>query len=433
MTEGKKLALGTYGGETPIITPVNRKMEPRMLGGKPVIIDRQDIIEVKLQESIDEFIVFGRVVFSDRGKYRISNLFKEGYDYLKMELYSNRDKGGYYGDDYVLLMEILNGQGFEHGRLIGSAYDNIELIVAQYPAYRNLQVWKVSKGFNDILISKVVEFLFDNFLNTEGQYSRHNKSNKNPTIEPTTSKIESFCIPFWSPAQTINYLKRYALTGEDRAGYHSWFDLKNQFNFRSLESIMERGDTHELDLKDVVTTNLKDGQNDTQKIVKEYYPDFAHKEYYKIGLCGASAERFNWFKKKEYTLKNGYLERPMPNGPNILYEKPEEINNMFGFHIPTGYRGINDRSFCRALVYNQMLTGIAAQLQTRIQINGITGEKKMKAGDTIKIKNQVQGVNENVEELAGKWFVRGVSHTWNTKGIPYRQTLSLSRIGDFLH
>ena len=433
MPSGKKLAWGSYGGETPLITPVDRNMQPRMEGGKPVIIDRQDVIEVKLQEGIDQFVVFGRVKFTDRGKFRIANLMKEGYDYLRMKLFTNRGGGSHYGNEYVLMMEILNGEGFEHGHLVGGGYDVNELVVAQYPGYRNLQVWKVSKGYHDKKISEIVEDIFDKFLNTNGQYSKFNRSSQLPTIEPTSNQMESFCIPFWSPAKTINYLKRYALASGEDAGYHSYFDLKNQFNFRSLQSIMKNGDTHDLELRDVVVTTIQEGQFDSQKIVKEYYPDFVHKEFYKIGLSGASSERFNWFKKKQYTLKNGYLARPLENGPNIIFEKPEEINNMFGFHIPTGYRWEQDKPFCKALVYNQMLTAIAAQVQTKVQINGIVGEKKMKSGDRIIIKNKVQGINENVEELEGRWFVRGVSHSWSTKGTPYRQTLSLSRIGPFNH
>jgi len=307
------------------------------------------------------------------------------------------------------------------------------MTVAMYPAFRDLHVWKISKGYNNKKISEIVENLFDTFLNTDGQYFRYNKTSGKPTIEPTTNRLESFCVPFWAMHSTMDYLKSYAVTGDDRAGYHCWFDLKNQFNFRSLESIMNNGDTHEFNLQDVVVTSIAEGQNDTQKIIKEYYPDFVHKEYYKTGLSGASAERFNWFKKKQYTLKNGYLERPMPNGPNPIFEKPEEINNMFGYHMQTGYRNENDKAFCKALVYNRMLTGIAAQAQTNIIVNGVTGEKKMKAGDTIKIKNKAQGINENVEELEGKWFVRSVTHNWNTRGIPYRQTLALSRIGEFRH
>jgi hypothetical protein len=291
----------------------------------------------------------------------------------------------------------------------------------------------VSKGFSDKKISQIVEDVFDNFLNTNGQFSKQNPTSGEPTIEPTTNKMESFCIPFWSPAKTINYLKRYAVTGEDRAGYHSWFDLRNQFNFRSLESIMEKGDVHELELKDILSTTIQEGQFDTTKAIKEYFPDFVHKEYYKIGLSGASAERFNWFKKKQYTLKNGYKSRPLPQGPNIIYEKPEDINNMFGFHIPTGFRWEDNKPFCKALVYNQLLTAIAAQAQTKVQINGLIGSTKMKSGDTIKVKNKAQGVQENIEELDGKWFVRGVTHIWNTRGIPYRQTLALSRVGDFRH
>jgi hypothetical protein len=431
MTRGDKLSWGSYGGETPIIIPINKDGEPKMVGGRPLQVDLQDVVQVKLQESIDQFCVFGKIIIKDRGKFRMAHLMREGYDYLRLELYSNRDTGGYYGDSYKLDMEILNISSQESGRLVNSVYDFHEITVAQYPAYRNLLVWKISKGYSDIKISAIVDDLFENFLNKPlRSYSKFNKSSGEPTIEATADILESFCNPFWSPYKTINYLKRYARTASNKAGFHCWFDLKNQFNFRSLESIMNEGDLHDIELRDIVVTNIEEAQEDTQKIVKDYYPDFVHKEFYKIGVCGASAERFNWFKKKGFVLKQGYLNRPVKE-VNKIFEKEADMNNMFGFHISTGYRGEQDGKLCQALVYNQMLTGIAAQGQNRIIINGITGDKKMKSGDTVKIENRVQGINENVEELRGRWFVRGVSHTWNTKGMPYRQTLALSRIGEF--
>jgi len=429
---GRELAWGGHGGEIPIIIPITKDGKGRIAeDGEEERISYQDVIEVKLQEGIDQFCVFGRIRFSDRGTFRMKKLIAEGYDYLRLELYSNRDEGGGYGKVRKLKMEILNMTGWEHGHIYGGDYDRVEMIVAQFPAYRNLQVWKISKGFSDIKLSEVVKWIHKNLINKDGEYAIKTNEGKD-TIEATKNKLESFTIPFWSPAKVLNYLKRYALAPPEAAGYHCFFDLDDIFHFQSLQSIMKNGDLHELELKDIVNESIQVAQTDTQKIVKEYFPDFAHKEFYKIGLSGASAERFNWFKKKEYTLKNGYKERPLKQ-VNPLYEKEEEINNMFGFHIPTGYRGENDKPFCQALVYNQILTAVAAQAQTKIQINGITSDPRMKSGDRIEIENKVAGIGENVEELQGKWFVRGVVHVWNTKGYPYRQTLALSRVGKFLH
>jgi len=434
MPDGNKLTWGTYGDEIPIVTPVNRKNEARQTQGGDIIFDKQDIIELKLQEGIDQFFVFGVLKVTDRGKFRIANLMKEGYDYLRIELKSNRSPGGIYGQDGQLMMEILNIEGFEHGHLVGSAYDVHHITIAQFPAYRDLQVWKISKGYANKRIDEIVLDIFDNFLNTMKKYTTNIEDTGESTIEQTNRALESFCVPFWSPAKTLNYLKRYAITPSRRAGYHCWFDLDSHFNFRSLESIMKNGTQHNLKLTDVVVSSIQEAQEEHRQIIKDYYPEFVHKEYYKIGLSGATAERFNWFKKKQYTLKNGYLARPMENGPNVIFEKPDEMNNMFGFHIPVGYRGERQTDLCQALVYNQMLTGIAAQAQTQVVVNGIIGETKMKSGDNIFVENNVQGVNENVEELEGRWFVRNVSHIWNVvPGFPYRQTLALSRIGEFKH
>ncbi len=426
MPKPSELTWGTHNSETPIISPINKDMEPSPYAEH---FDPQDIIEVKLQESISQYVVFGTVTFTDRGKWKMATLLREGYDYLKMILRSNRDEGPGYGEERELLFEIINIQGIEEGHIIKSAYDKFTITIAQFPAYRNLLIWKVSKGYKDKKISEIIKDIFKNFLNKspENYVIKEGK-----TLENTIGKLESFCIPFWSPYQVINYLKSYAMAPGDIAGFHSWFDMNSQFHFRSLEHIRENGDTHEINLQDIIVPDILAAQKDTQNIVNDYYPEFAHKEYYKIGLSGASAERFNWFKKKEYTLKNGYKKRPIPD-VNNLYEKPEDLNNMFGFHMNTGYRGENDKSTCKALVYNQLLTAVAAQVQTHVLVNGITSDNYMKAGDKVKIKNKAKGVQENVEELDGTWFVRTVSHTWNTKGVPYRQVLALSREGDFLH
>ena len=93
---------------------------------------------------------------------------KEGYDYLNVELLSTRDEGG----SYDLTFEILNIVGYEHGHLIASGYSVNTIIIAQFPAYRNLMVWKVSKGYDNKKISEIVENLFDTFLNTLNTYTR---------------------------------------------------------------------------------------------------------------------------------------------------------------------------------------------------------------------------------------------------------------------
>jgi len=430
MTRPSELTYGTHNNETPIVVPINKDGEPSEYVAQ---FDPQDIIEVKLQESISQYVVFGTVKFSDRGKLKMFCLMREGFDYLEMTLRSNREDGGEYRK---VKFEIINIVGIEQGHIIGSAYDEFTVTIAQFPAYRNLLTWRVSKGYHDLKISEIVEDLFRTFLNKDPEiYKLGQLENGSTTVEITKGKLESFCIPFWSVYQTINYLKRYALAADGKtAGFHSWFDLSDQFHFQSLETIMDpsSGDTHEIDLKDIVNTSIKEAQKDTQKVINDYYPEFVHKEFYKIGLSGASAERFNWFKKKEYTLKNGYKVRPVRD-VNKIFEEPDDINNMFGFHIPTGYRGESDKQTCQALVYNQLLTSIAAQVQTRIVIDGITNNGTMKAGDKITIKNKARGAKENVEELEGDWFVRTVNHTWNTKGVPYRQVIALSRIGNFKH
>ncbi len=417
-----KQTFGTHVGEMPKIFPITKDGKRKPAGKGHFMIGASKIKEFKLSEGIADYCVSGYVKFQDDGIVRISTLMREGYDYLEIEFFSN-----YFEDQKKVRFEIVNIEGIEEGRLIGG-YDIITLNIIQYPAYRNLHVWKISKGWKTKKISDIVEDIFKNFLNKENQYKSSNE--KGPTIEVTNPELESFCNPFWSPYQTLNYLKKYAKTGPS-AGFFCYFDMNNIFNFRSLRHLMLNGDTHELELNDIRNTNLREASKENKPFVRDYYCNLVQKQYLKIGLAGASCERFNWFKKKNYTHKRGYLNRPLPSGPNLVFERPEDINNMFGYHIFSGYRWEDGYTeFPRALVYNKLLTSIAAQARTYVVINGIIS---LKPGDIIKIKDKVKGINANIEELEGQWFVRGVDHSRLQAGKPYTQKLHLSRMGDFIH
>lgn len=419
--------VGTFSAEVPVFKPMKKDGTKKPSGKGDFAINSSMIKEVKIYESIDQYVIYGMVKFTDTGVVRISTLFREGYDYLEMSFYSNIEK-----EEKIVQLEILNIEGKEFGRLV-QAYDEITIYFAQYPAYRNLLTWKVSKGYNDKFISEIVEDMFNTFLNpTQCFYKISNE--KGPTIQKTKGKLKSFCIPFWCPHKTLNYLRRFAVADSDgEAGYFCYFDIGNHFNFRSLKHIMNNGKEHKLDLANVRNSTGQQAINDSENLVKDYYCNLANKQFYKIGLSGASIERFNWYKKKEYTHKQGYLERPLPEGPNELFEIKKDLNNMYGFHMTTGYRWSGDagedKIFADAMVYNQMLTSISSQCQTELVINGIPS---LKSGDQIVITNFLGGANENIEELKGKWFVRSVSHWWYME-TPYRQKLHLSRVGKFEH
>lgn len=423
MTSPTQRTWGSYNDEVPIIRFMDRKRT------NIIELDFNYIDSVILQESIDMPCVYGRVIFYDAGNGRMKNLFKEGVDYLEMELKGNRNKGGQYGKTYKLQFEVINLVSEEVNKLTQGGSDRITIDIAQYPAYRNLMVWNVSKGWENETISNIITDIFNEFLNGRkgDQVYRIEES-----VEATKKKLESYCSPFWSPIKNINYLKQYAISANGNAGYHCFFDMENRFNFRSLEDIFQKGNLHEIDLIDIVETTIKGAQKTTKKFVKDYFANFAHKEYYKYGLSGSSAERFNWFKKKHYALKRGYVDR-QSNQINSLYEKEEDINNMFGSHRWSGWRGETDRDICSALADNTLITSLGAQSQTQIQVNGITEPFRVKAGDKIKISNKVQGIKENVEELHGNWFVRGVYHFWNNKVLIYTQNIDLCRVGKFEH
>lgn len=407
---------GTHNDEIPKIFPIKKDGTRKKIGDKDFVISAARIKEFKLFESIEQFCVSGTLTFKDDGIWRISTLMRDGYDYLEIEFKSN-----YFNGKKTVWFEIVNIESMERGRLT-QGEDNVTINVVQYPAYRNLHVWKISKGWKNKKISDIINDIFNEFLNNTKKYSSN--------IENTEPNLESFCNPFWSPYQTINYLKKYAKVSES-AGFFCYFDMNNFFHFRSLQHIMTKGQTHNLELNDIRNSSLAEAGQDSKKIIRDYYCNVVQKQYLKIGLAGATVDRFNWLKKKASTHKRGYLQRPLDGGPNIIFEKPEDINNMFGYYNLSGYRWEGKYSeFPKALVFNRMLTSIAAQCQNKVLINGLLD---MNSGDTVKIENKIKGSNVNIEELDGQWFVNGITHFWNAVSKPYSQLLHLSRISQFKH
>lgn len=424
MADQKDLSIGTHFGEVPKIYICNR--EGQRKGGadgelKINPIDGSHVMSCKFEESIELPCVIGEIIYKDYGKFRAGHIFENGYDYLDIVFKGNHDPAK---DETEVMFEIINVTSIEAGYLVGSTYDVIRLEVAQYPIYRNYKVWNVSKGYEeDTVIHDIVEDIKDEFLD------KHNIRVKEIKLEQTKNKLKSFCIPFWNPLTCMKYLSYIAMNSNGAGGYFFFNDLRGHFHFQSLEELMSAGDTHNYEMEAIRVTEYDQGKNDTQQLVKDFREDLANKSYYSIGLAGTTIERFDWFKKKNYTYKLGYKKRK-PKNVNDLYEKDEYVNNFYGFHTNSGFRNNeNDIDHMKAITYNQLLTSLSNQCQSKIVING---KANIKCGDRMNVSVSTK-VNENSESIDGEWFIRGILHSFNARFGTFKQVLSLSRIGNFDH
>lgn len=397
--------------------------------GRPAGIDGMQFMSLKLTESLNDMLVFGEIIFRDYGKVRKAHMFAKGYDYVLIRAKGKKFDGG----EYVLKMEVLNITGREDGKLYEGGYDIVRVVLAQYPAYKNLLAWNISKGYSDITISDIAEDIFDTYLNYDSS-SKDGFNGFKSIIEKTDEKIDSFYIPNWSIADTLNYLANIAFTckGKDKvAGFYTFFDIENNFNFRSLEDIITSNkETETIFMKDILSTETTEEETDTDNVIRDYFPDIGHKEYYRTGLSGASIETFNFFKKKNYVYRVGYKNRPLRNELPKLYEKEEYINNMYGHHNVAGMPMKNGKEFADAMALNQLMRAVSAQCSTQIATYGIRG---LKVGKLVEIKKKVKDTNENVMELVGRWFIRRIAHTWSGENLAYTQLVGLGRVGKFEH
>jgi hypothetical protein len=417
---------GAYGWEIPKLWFCNKD------GGDRKEIPGQWIYRIKLEESIDNLCVFGEVKFYDPGRYRKVNAFADGRDYIFFELKSNEKSIGQ--DKYTGIFEIVNMVGEEAGRLVGGI-DHITFSIAQYPAYRNSVVWKVSKGYKDKKISEIVEDIFNEFLNKDNNGSE-NKYRIDNTLDHTKYKLKDWCIPYWAPYRTINYLMPFAMNPNKEAGYHCFFDLDRRFHFRSLKHLIQ-GDPHYINLQGEMNIGQKFGENDDQRVITDYYAGYANRQFDKVGLSGASTERFQFYKKRHYTKKRGYMKRDNKE-INKLYEKEEDINNMWGQHFEAMWPWHNSKELVDATTKYYIHKSVAMQCQNRLLLHGSIGNPKIKPGDKVIIKKKPSvDMAENAEELRGEWFIRAINHLFSPcdhrQSFPYRQVLTLSRSEPFDH
>ena len=408
--------VGSHAGEIPKIWVCDKagNRGPRIFTDNAA-----HVMSCKFEESIDKPCMTGEILFKDWGNFKESYIFRKGYDYLDIEFKGNHDP---IKKETQIMFEIINCTTMEEGIISGGVQSMVRLEVAQFPAYSNYFMWNISKGYEeDTLISDIIEDIHKEFL------EKDNIRKQDIKLEETKNKLKSFCIPFWNPLTCLKYLSNIAMNQNDAGGYFFFYDIAGHFHFQSLEELMDQGDTHDYTQKAIRNSSWDEATRDFQKLIKDYRSDIGRKNYYNIGLSGTSIERFDWFKKKNYTYKVGYKKRK-PKKVNDLYEKEEQVNNFYGFHNTTGFRNNeNDIDHMKAITYNQLLTSVSNQCKTKVVINGVAN---MKCGDKI-IINVETPANENSDSSEGDWFIRGILHSFDANVGTFKQVLSLSRTTSF--
>jgi hypothetical protein len=212
-----------------------------------------------------------------------------------------------------------------------------------------------------------------------------------------------------------------------------WADLSNDFYFKSLGKVIEEATPKatEVQIVGIASLSLTELDKDkTRKIVLDYFPNIARKDELNNGLSGVSLESFNWYKKKNYVYKLGYKSRPSAlKDVNSIISKPDEINNVHGYHEVGSYSITGDKELTKYQASAKISNAIFKQMQTKILINGSTQDRKIKPGNVLDIKYKAKDYNENITELAGKWLIVEVDHIFDRSiGLNYKCLVTIIRI-----
>jgi hypothetical protein len=202
MTTPSQEATGSYGSEIPVVTLIDKNGKPIKEGDQELVLN--SVRSINIQESIESGFSFGTIEFDDLGSFRKSYLYKKGCEYVQIELKSNRNEGDKQTKKKAINFEIINMTGYEDGHLINSGVDRVIIYIAQYPMFRNLFYWNISKGYSKRDSKYIIENLFDDFLK---KYPDDSDSKYKFKGEVSKYKMDSYCVPYWNLNDTIQDLK----------------------------------------------------------------------------------------------------------------------------------------------------------------------------------------------------------------------------------
>ena len=178
------------------------------------------MVEMSYYEDIYSFCVSGSITVRDSMGF-IELLQLTGNEY--MEINFGKVKGATNTDDQIFHVYKI-GKRLPTGNQNGEFYT---LYFCSEELYLSEQL-KISKSYKGQKVSDIVTSILTDTLKVQ--------SSKINIIEPTTG-VYSFVVPRFKPLETISWLSTYARPSTGAGADMLFYENRNGFNFRSLQSI----------------------------------------------------------------------------------------------------------------------------------------------------------------------------------------------------
>jgi hypothetical protein len=212
------------------------------------------VAEINIFEDIFSTALTGSIILADTNNL-VDNMPIIGQEYISMKIITP----GLDGDDGIDFTENVFCVYEMGGRTpSGSNSEIIELKICSPELLRN-QRTRISKAYEES-ISVIVQSIMENekYINTK----------KDLYIEPTLG-IRKILSPNFHPFHLIRQLKRESMSAKNDSPHYLFFENKNGFHFRSLQSLYSDGVQGEYHFGDK-GTDEQYSSGDSGKLVQSY-------------------------------------------------------------------------------------------------------------------------------------------------------------------
>ena len=368
--------------------------------GKVITILNEDIPELYFVEDIFSVFIAGKLTFFD--KYNALELLSfTGHEYIYV-IYGEEEEKQF-------MFSIYNVANITPMTMTEeTSFSVVELYFAELD-YLPFTQNRHSKSWLNTKISTIIKDIYKGSVNTVREFL---------TFEETNEKI-NFCMPYWTPSESIRWLMCRASGAETKTAGYLFFSNSKGLNLTTIEKLF-RNQTLEKDGKNILYYRF--GATDglySNKILGWSIGGIDKQSL--LGLQGGKKYGYDWATKslltKEYTYEDQISKFTM-------FGKKTLFTNISNSDIKLDMEGDSNEILLRNIAQSEFIKRYAKQLSVKITVRG---HERRYAGMMANIIWQSTTPDQIIDKaMDGKYLVATIVHQFSGSMQPtYKQMITL--------
>lgn len=284
------------------------------------------------------------------------------------------------------------------------------------PYFKNLimkkysKAWPIGKKASDIVNDIVVKML---------------EITSDVDIEPSETLLDNFCMPYWTPAETIRWITARAkgTRGKCNYGYLFYSNVKKRINFKTLDNLLNNAEIDSVDYELEPTTLNKENLILSWQILGA--DQMGIREVGGGQLLGydSSEKKFIGFMQDEQFIYSTAVKQITSLGNSSLFDGFTIDNKCDIFNYTYETTGESNKDIIKNLFYNNFIRRYSLQNAVKLLV---TGHNKRYIGQKITIKWPSTFSTKEVFSTvdSGQYLVKSIKHSFSPLTTPfYTQSL----------